>query len=601
MSKNYTAIIYFHGIGTQRRHEEISRLLDAVDQFSRSQDPRTIGHPRGQEVKLETSRSKPKDPLNKPVSYIDFHRRIEVSDADKARAKVEGRKEPSSYRGGFRLYEGYWSSLIAGGLSPARVLLWIARRSTNPIRSLFAPWRSHQRLKLGYLFRLQREDPDGAKKHKSAYQQLADTYINYESWDARRPYGGGSYRSFKTDYLANSRIAERNDFEFIRSLVDKWHRRFVFSQIRILVLILTLFAGLFGALTFALFSVAPAISADILKIPYAKNVVAFMPTQPEPWISYLMLPILVVGWWVLSGILRNYVSDVVFWTAREGKSDLYEMREKILDQAVENLHHVVSDPNCWRVVVIGHSLGSSIGYQALLEIGKLRDAMGRKRPAAKEAFPYEKISHFITAGSPIETLHYFFELTDSKHHRYNRIAEKLKGSIESPPFSIGRTENIKWINLYATADSISSQLFAPGRTKQPNIEEIQIVSQLQPDVGKAHSGYFAAQTAVSRIHDAMMLNDNQKSVVSPPHWLVKSTANIAVRALHILMFAAAWLVFISAVYFWAGFTEMMNNGLYWLFGALGVVALGWIALAVSNLFLKLTVKDLAPPTTSSSE
>ena len=51
---NHTAIVYFHGIGTQRRHEEISRLLDAIDQYSRTQDGTTIGYPRGQEVKFKS-------------------------------------------------------------------------------------------------------------------------------------------------------------------------------------------------------------------------------------------------------------------------------------------------------------------------------------------------------------------------------------------------------------------------------------------------------------------------------------------------------------------------------------------------------------------
>jgi hypothetical protein len=29
--RDYTAIVYFHGIWTQKRHEEISRLADSLD------------------------------------------------------------------------------------------------------------------------------------------------------------------------------------------------------------------------------------------------------------------------------------------------------------------------------------------------------------------------------------------------------------------------------------------------------------------------------------------------------------------------------------------------------------------------------------------
>lgn len=592
MSKSYTAIIYFHGIGTQRRHEEISRLLDAVDQFSRSQDAQTVGHPRGQDVKLEVPRNTNADLLNKPVSYIEFHRRVEVSAEEKARAKADGRREPSPFRGYFRLYEGYWSSLIAKGLAPRRVLLWIAGRATNPLRSLLAPWRSHQRLKLGYLFRMQREDPLGATARHSAYRQLADTYIAYEGWDARRNHSDGKFRTFRADYLASTRIAERKDFKSIRRLASRWHRRFILSQLRILFLIITLFAGLFGAATFAMFSVAPLISASVLRLPYADQVVVMLPAQPQPIVAYIMLPVLMVGWWGLSGFLRNYASDIVFWTAQEGQSDLFEMREKILRQAVDNLHHVISDPECRRVVVIGHSLGSSIGYQALLEIGNLREALGRRTPEGEAAFPYEKISHFITAGSPIETLHYFFELTDSKHHRYNRIANKIKGSIEGPPFTVGRSDNIKWINLHAAADPISSELYAPGKSKTPRIEEIEIVNQLQPDIALAHSGYFTATTAVSRIHDAMMLNDETRTDVAPVNRLARALANLGVRAFHLSLATGSWLIFIAAVCFWLGFTQAMNVALYVFFGTIGATVLGWLALAGCNRFFRLRVSNV---------
>ena len=35
----YTAVVYFHGIGTPRRHEEIARLADAMDWFAAQEVP----------------------------------------------------------------------------------------------------------------------------------------------------------------------------------------------------------------------------------------------------------------------------------------------------------------------------------------------------------------------------------------------------------------------------------------------------------------------------------------------------------------------------------------------------------------------------------
>ena len=33
-SKHYTAVIYVHGMGSQRRNEEVSNLIDQLDNFS---------------------------------------------------------------------------------------------------------------------------------------------------------------------------------------------------------------------------------------------------------------------------------------------------------------------------------------------------------------------------------------------------------------------------------------------------------------------------------------------------------------------------------------------------------------------------------------
>lgn len=587
----YTAIIYFHGIGTQRRHEEISRLLDAIDQYSRSQDGETIGYPRGQKVEFEVNRSKNNTNDDDPVNYIGFHRRVVLPKSVKDEVVQEGKRSPSPFRGAYRLYEGYWSSVIAHGLPARHVLKWISGRTINPISSIFAPWRSHQRLKLGYLFRLHKEDPFGETKNNSIYRELADAYIRYEAWDARRKFKRGQFKQFIGPYLDNSRLADRKDYAKVRAIAKRWYRRFILSQLNIFLLIITLFAGLFGALTFVLFSIAPLLSKKILNFPFSEKIASSMPTQPDTMLVYFVFPILLFGTWAVRGFLRSYVSDVVFWTAQEGKSDLFNQRQVILNKAVNTLEHVLSDSDCARAIVIGHSLGSSVGYQALLEIWKRREAIGLSKDEAKSRYPYEKISHFITAGSPIETLHYFFELTDSKHHRYNRIANRVKGSVEGPPFMIGRRKSIKWVNLYAAADSISSELFSPGKSKIPDIEEFEVVSQFEPNVGKAHSGYFTATTAIARLHDAIMLNDTVRTKPKmPPKW-VMPLAQYTVRFFRLFISLMAWTLFVASILFWRGQTVLLNYSLKTVLGLALTMTFCWVGLLLLNRFIPLNIRD----------
>ena len=121
MASSYSAIVYFHGIGTQRRYEEISRLIDSLDQYSGTQDPHTVGKLRAQRVELEHSRIADKKDGSNYVSYIRFHRLLTPRPESKRRRYI--------YSGSFRLYEGYWSSLLA------RVL----HRSA----CYYGPWLAH--------------------------------------------------------------------------------------------------------------------------------------------------------------------------------------------------------------------------------------------------------------------------------------------------------------------------------------------------------------------------------------------------------------------------------------------------------------------------
>lgn len=585
MAGTYTAILYFHGIGTQRRYEEISRLIDSLDQFAECQDPHTIGRLRAQQVALEPSRTGNHRNGEGYISYIRFNRLLQP--------RPETKRSQPVFAGSFRLYEGYWSSIIAAGLAPEKVLLWIAARAPMPFMSLAAPWRAHMRLKLSYLFRLQSEDPKGDTDNRTAYEQIADSYHRYESWGARRKFPKGGYSQF-LEHLLSDEAAQRKDISPILLILRRWRRRFVLSQLMISLLVLTVCAGVTGMVTFAVYAVAPA--AEFLGIPFAKEIVAWLPHQPAPVLTLLAFPFVLAGLALGRSFLKNFVADVTFWTAREGKSELFAMRKAILEQAVDSLRHVLLDDSCQRVVVIGHSLGSSIAYQALLELGRRRTALGKPDDGKPDPYPYGKISHFVTMGSPIETIHYFFELLHSQHHRYNRIADELQGSSASPPFRQGRTQAVRWVNLFSKADPISSPIFSQGMLRKSQIEQVEIVSMYAPSPAAAHSGYFSAQHSVARLFDIAILNDQANAAKQPLPRLARKIAHAGTRALHIGLLIASWALFAAAIGYWASTDALMRGGLIVALATGVALTVMWLGLRRMSSYAPLDVAGLAKAT-----
>src|SRR5262249_20881942 len=141
-----------------------------------------------------------------------------------------------------------------------------------------------------------------------------------------------------------------------------------------------------------------------------------------------------------------------------------------------------------------------IAHEALLRLGRRRSAReGNEMPT--ELSELEKISDFITIGSPIDWIHYFFELHHSRYHRYNRIRDELKGSTDDAPFRLHQAEWATWTNIWDDADPISSTLFSPrGRLPNTNsIRDIWAPSSHRVSPIRAHSAYFSSPASLQPI------------------------------------------------------------------------------------------------------
>lgn len=492
--KKHTAVIYFHGMGSQKRYEEVSRLVDALDRFDYESHNRGF---RGIKATSET----PTTDLGREVGFIDS---VYIDHSSK-----------NPQRPHFRFYEAYWANLTAGGVPTKDVLLWILQQFFIPIKYLIAPWRAMQRLKRGVLMenwdklRTQRPDiNDNDLKH------LLEKYDDFERWEARRKYPKGSLGQF-VDLLSNG-TEEASRVERLIWITRKWRSRFIISNLLSFLTIFTFLLaaalvvlGLFAIISFILQAVTPVTPTLVTNLLGEDAL--------DPTISANIL--LAVGAvFTALGVpyfLREYMGDVIFWTTYEETAEKHQKRRAILNHCANILEHVLRT-DCDRVIVVAHSLGSTIAFDTILELERRKSALESAGTPNANLLPLEKIQHLITMGSPIDKIHYFFESQSSKYHRYNRVVEEIRGDISKSPFLQAKKPHIHWINFWDKADIISGSLQTPEGRIEPSVrvDNYEVASFHFPFPGEAHLAYFENREVIETIYHSIFHNDYNLYTVS---------------------------------------------------------------------------------------
>ena len=164
----YVGVIYFHGMGSQRRYEEVSRLIESMDGYLAAK--KAAGEPRGFLIKIK--------PRLKPS------RVAEGKNANYIRADyLERRKtKPVSVR----FHEVYWAPIMAGQRSALGVFKWILKRAVRPFGTLRAPWRERQRLRRATLAEMYEREAPEDEVRVDDYDGLARLYDSFEGLQAIR-------------------------------------------------------------------------------------------------------------------------------------------------------------------------------------------------------------------------------------------------------------------------------------------------------------------------------------------------------------------------------------------------------------------------------
>ena len=174
------------------------------------------------------------------------------------------------------------------------------------------------------------------------------------------------------------------------------------------------------------------------------------------------IQLLTFGLWTLVALiglrarhfLLQFVGDVAIYVSAFTVNRFYEARHAIHDavdrvaRCVYGLRDAAGAPAYDRVIVVGHSLGSVIAYDALNRVIREDPA-----PLAPDG-PVARTSALITFGSPLDKTAFIFRTQQSEK---SVVREALAESVQ-PLIHSFRYRPPRWINLWSPYDWISGCL-----------------------------------------------------------------------------------------------------------------------------------------------
>jgi pimeloyl-ACP methyl ester carboxylesterase len=489
--RHHVAVIFFHGIGQQRKYESTAALLESLDDWAfKNHRARAAGFDRPRLQIRSRSEVCRGDQSGDAVTYVQ---------ADYQKSRV-------------RFYEGYWAPAAVMGTSAAGAMRWLMRQLVRPVGVLRTPWRSYARLRRGDLLRLstrtsarlERTDDARALEARDTARRLVGLYRHFV---AQREAERRTFKAF-LQFVADDvqKEPDRPAAQQLVTMARKWHRFHLRTQLLHLgVFALVAMTGLAAlALIVTGLLVVLAKASTIPVLVHLAGDDALKTDLPHA-LGLLSLLLGAVG---VRAFLRDYVGDIQQFVTYEDAQPLYDRRQKILAMGTRTLRHVLLDPNCERVVIVGHSLGTAVALDAVLQLRASNQAANPSASAGevmKGPLPLDRIQHFITCGSPIDKINYFFAALRSMSRSYESLIEDLRGDITSVPFSGGgRQPYVHWINFWDRGDPISGPIesVAGDVIREQRVDNVQIASYVWPDPAKSHDGYFRHRAMVGTIFGA---------------------------------------------------------------------------------------------------
>ena len=577
--KGFTALIYFHGMGSQRRYEESARLIDVIDRFLGSAW-RNGGEKLGRLVDIDPRIEPRADAPGKTVTYVRTRHLFKDANGETQSNDV-------------RVYESYWAPSMVAEPSAMAVVTWIFRQALRPVVGRAASWREFHRLRRSALVELQEDyflsgAGSSAERHGD-HEHLLRIYAEFDGLMAKRAYPKGDFHDF-IRFIGDETANRPDTTRRLQALARDWYDRFQANERRNLILIWSLALALLLLAAFAVLSIYALLTrlpAALTGLGVNAELVADLAEKyPASVLGAMGVFGTVVIGGLLGGFLTSYLGDVQTWATFSETSEKFEKRRAVIDQGVDLFKHVLSLKGCARVGGVGHSLGTSVATDRLLVLRRNNLAEGRENPMAKPV-DLRPIRHFVTIASPVDKISYFFESYRTSSHRYSRVIEALRGDLGEVPFTDNRHPHIHWINFWDEADVISGPLHSPvGRESLANfVDNVHVRNLTFPSPGRAHSAYFENKRVVRALFEIVYRNEYSFEGLKPEmdrqginyreRALGPGTGQGAYRAYFAGAVALPWLALIIAVAYAFGAVKVVTFfGI--LFAAILVfLAIGW--------------------------
>lgn len=480
----HVSVIYFHGIGNQRRFQETGRLIDALETYCISNQPDT------------------EEQSNKSVPY-----ELEVGSIQSERSNDQSQNEDVSYvevqlqkqmaqkteRTRFRFYEVYWAPLAAKEVPPMEVISWMCKSAFRTMKAWFiSRWRSRPSIRRMALHEL-REDITKDEIDDAESCMLADAFSEFSKFKARTEYPKGRFRDFIA-FLHSDKYRHNSSLE---KSARKWRWKYWRSEFWNCIYLSTLFMFILLLLAAVLWS------AILIYQPIRSSVIGFLGESLSfiqfskdlrlfNWVNTAVIVLGIFFMIYIRSFLRKYVGDVQFWGTFEETNIKYKIRKQILRYGVSILRHTSEDNQCKRIVVISHSLGTSIAFNSLLEYA--RELKAYENKSEDRIGILGKFDQFVTIGSPIDKIQYFFGSHIGEYARVDQLLDDIQGRITDPPFTVQNKQQMHWINYYDVGDIISGSLESvlDFRNLEMHIDNVQIASSKGfPNPGNCHTDYFS--------------------------------------------------------------------------------------------------------------
>ncbi len=204
-----------------------------------------------------------------------------------------------------------------------------------------------------------------------------------------------------------------------------------------------------------------------------------------------------------SNLMSDMMGDVVIYSTADVRSNNYAVRQRLLSGAVETLKTLLERDDYGQIIVVGHSLGTVIAYDALNRIIVDMNAPGGIRPEQAQ-----KIAGLVTFGSPLDKVALFFrEHTGDEEYVRPQILAHLHG-LKGRPFpgdqgdiNISnpiqrRLDRLQWLNFFHVKDPVSGHLDA-----YDGVENFECDVTVRGS-GEAHTAYWTYDRMYEKIGTA---------------------------------------------------------------------------------------------------